>query len=264
MSLNSANFIQSKKKSKEGFVGAIIKKAQASMGIKPGEGQSLAGKDFNYTSAIRTPKELGMSPSGNMNALAKDIAGLINYTEVLVSGTGRAIKGKLGNQYFLKTLAKCKLNGREVDRYLYINNVPTGNIKIGGVSITGGRSAMRGLVPGMMENIGKINPLSMFQALSEGTPECIRCPRSVCPVTDGPTNMPISKSDYKEVKETFQNINDSYTLTENDINKIRKMDTVFNLDDYIQKLSNNKLSVTYNFGISLLAVYIIYHFMRKN
>ena len=33
------------------------------------------------------------------------------------------VKGKLGNQYFLKTLAKCKLNGRDVDRYLYIDNV---------------------------------------------------------------------------------------------------------------------------------------------
>ena len=55
------------------------------------------GKDFNYSSAIRSPNELGMSPAGNFDALSADIAGLINYTEVLVSGTGRAIKGKLGN-----------------------------------------------------------------------------------------------------------------------------------------------------------------------
>ena len=31
-----------------------------------------------------------MSPDGNMSALAKDVAGLINYTQILVDGGGRA------------------------------------------------------------------------------------------------------------------------------------------------------------------------------
>ena len=199
MSLTNISNINKKK---ENFIGDIIGKSQSEIsGNKKKGGSQLTGIDFNYSSAIRTPSELGMSSSGNMNALAADIAGLINYTEVLVSGTGRAIKGKLGNQYFLKTLAKCNLGGRETDRYLYIDNVPSGNVSFGGVSLTGGRSSLRGLVPGMIENIGKINPLSMFQAFSEGTPDCIRCPRRICPVTTGKSNLPISKSDYNEISK---------------------------------------------------------------
>lgn len=247
----------------EGFVGNVVKKSQNDMGNKKSRGGgSFMGRDFNYTSAIRTPSQLGMSPSGNMRALAADVAGLINYTEVLVSGTGRAIKKKLGNQYFLKTLAKCKLGGREVDRYLYINNVPTGNIKMGGVSMTGGRSRMRGLVPGMMENIGKINPLAMFQAFSEGTPECIRCPKSVCPVTEGPSNMPISKSDYKEVRESFQNRNNTLELNQSILDRFRSENELLD-DDFFKKLTNNKLAVSYNLGLSLLAAYIVYSFLSK-
>lgn len=256
------SFVDFTNKKKESFVGDVVKKSQNDIGENKKEGESsLMGRDFNYSSAIRTPNQLGMSPSGNMSALAADVAGLINYTEVLVSGTGRAIKKKLGNQYFLKTLAKCKLDGREVDRYLYINNVPTGNIKIGGVSMTGGRSRMRGLVPGMMENIGKINPLAMFQAFSEGTPECIRCPKNVCPVTDGPSNMPISKSDYKEVRESFQNINNTLELNEKILNRYREKNDAS--DDIIEKIRNNKIAVSYNFGLSLLGAYIVYSYLTK-
>jgi len=254
--------ITNEKNINEGFVGDVVKKSQSDMGSKKGKGgTSFMGRDFNYSSAIRTPSQLGMSPSGNMRALAADVAGLINYTEVLVSGTGRAIKKKLGNQYFLKTLAKCNLGGREVDRYLYINNVPTGNIKMGGVSMTGGRSRMKGLVPGMMENIGKINPLAMFQAFSEGTPECIRCPKSVCPVTEGPSNMPISKSDYKEVKESFQNINQPLELNGAILKHVRENSDTS--ESKVEKVKQNKLAVSYNFGLSLLAAYIVYRFLSK-
>ena len=241
-------------KIEETFVGNVVSSAQGDMRKKSKRGgPGFTGKDFNYASAIRTPNELGMSPAGNMNALAADIAGLINYTEVLVSGSGRAVKRKLGNQYFLKTLAKCKLNGSDTDRYLYINNVPTGNVKFGGVSLTGGRSSLRGLVPGMIENIGKINPLAMFQAFSEGTPECVRCPRSICPVTTGPSNKPISKSDYNEIKkmrESFKNIEDF-----EEINK--------SSNNIINTIKNNKLVFSYNVGIALLAAYIMYRFVAK-
>jgi hypothetical protein len=242
------------KKIRETFIGDIVSGAQGGMGKKSSRGgASFIGKDFNYSSAIRSPNELGMSPAGNFDALSADIAGLINYTEVLVSGTGRAIKGKLGNQYFLKTLAKCKLGGSETDRYLYINNVPTGNIKFGGTSLTGGRSSLRGLVPGMIENIGKINPLAMFQAFSEGTPECVRCPTSICPVTTGQPNKPIAKSEYNEIKkmrESFQNIKS--------LEKFNKESNNTN-----QKIMNNKIAFSYNIGLSLLAAYITYRLIIK-
>jgi hypothetical protein len=120
---------------------------------------------------------------------------------------------------------------------------------------------MKGLVPGMMENIGKINPLAMFQAFSEGTPECIRCPKNVCPVTEGPSNMPISKSDYKEVKESFQNINNTLKLNQSILDQFREKNN--SLNDTIETITNNKLAVTYNLGLSLLAAYTMYRLLSK-
>jgi hypothetical protein len=240
-------------KKKDPFVGNIISKEQKEVKTSANNSNpSLLGKDFNYAGAIRSPGELGISSAPTMGALSADIAGLLEYTNVLISGNGRAVKGKLGNQYFLKTLAKCKLNGRDVDRYLYINNVPTGNISFGGTSLTG-RSSLRGLVPGMMEGIGKINPLSMFKAFSEGTPQCIKCPSSVCPVTIGGSNKPISKSDYEEIKklrESFANIEE---LKKNNSKP----------ESITDKIMNNKIDILYKVSISLLAAYVTYRLITK-
>ena len=105
----------------------------------------------------------------------------------------------------------------------------------------------------MIENIGKINPLAMFQAFSEGTPECVRCPTSICPVTTGPSNKPISKSEYNEIRkmrESFQNIQ-----------KIEQSNIESN--DIIQTIMNNKIAFSYNVGLSLLAAYVAYRLITK-
>ena len=105
----------------------------------------------------------------------------------------------------------------------------------------------------MIENIGKINPLAMFQAFSEGTPECVRCPTSICPVTTGKPNKPIAKSEYNEIKkmrESFQNIKS--------LEKFNKESNNTN-----QKIMNNKIAFSYNIGLSLLAAYITYRLIIK-
>jgi hypothetical protein len=239
-------------KKKENFIGDIISDEQKSIDAN-GDNPSLLGKDFNYAGVIRTPGELGISSAPTMNALSADIAGLIEYTNVLISGQGRALKGKLGNQYFLKTLAKCKLHGRDVNRYLYINNVPTGNVSFGGISVTGGQTSLRGLVPGMMEGIGKINPLSMFKAFSEGTPQCVKCPPSICPVTIGRPNKPISKSEYKEIKKLRESFKNMQELKKN----------YYSEESILDKILNNKIKISYEVSISLLAAYITYCLITK-
>ena len=71
-----------------------------------------------------------MSGKGTMGALAKDIAGLTSYTQLLVEGRGNAKIGgaPLGNRFFLKTGGKCKPVGSKqtTDRYFYVDNSPTG------------------------------------------------------------------------------------------------------------------------------------------
>ena len=241
-------------KKKESFIGDVVKDKQDNLKKDGNKSDiTLLGKDFNYAGKIKTPGELGVTAGASMGALTNDIAGLIEYTNVLVSGQGRAVKGKLGNQYFLKTLAKCKLNGRDVDRYLYIDNVPTGNVAFGGTSLTGGKSSLKGLVPGMMEGIGKIDPLAMFNAFSEGTPQCIQCPTSVCPVTEGPSNRPISKSEYQKIKklrESFDNMDAFKKINQSE-------------DSITKYIINNKMDLSYTVSISLLAAYVAYRLISK-
>ena len=66
---------------------------------------NFLGVSHNYVKQIKTPSELKMSKKGTMNALERDIAGLISYTQLMVEGDGNAKKGSepLGNRYFLRT-----------------------------------------------------------------------------------------------------------------------------------------------------------------
>ena len=217
-------------------------------------GTEFTGPNYSYAKWIKTPTELGMG--SRPDQLAQNVAGIMDYITIITEGGGPASKNDelpLGDRYFLETGGHCKAGDSTVKRSLYINNVPTGNIKFGGTSLTGGRSSLRGLVPGMMENIGKINPLAMFQAFSEGTPECVRCPTSICPVTSGKPNKPIAKSEYNEIKkmrESFQNIKS--------LEKFNKESNNTN-----QKIMNNKIAFSYNIGLSLLAAYITYRLIIK-
>jgi hypothetical protein len=72
--------------------------------------QQLLGPDYPYWENIKSPSELGMSSTGNLETLGKDVSGLISYVEVLVSGTSDASKTNgmpLGNRFFLKTAGQC-------------------------------------------------------------------------------------------------------------------------------------------------------------
>jgi hypothetical protein len=139
--------------------------------------QRLLGPDYKYYDNIKTPSEIGMSDKGDLTTLSKDVNGLIAYTQLLVEGSGPASKtGKpLGNKFFLKTGGSCldKSTQAKQDRYIYINNVPTGNIPFISSGIGGNFSEFKGLVPGTLTNLNAINPFAIMQAfLSGATPEC--------------------------------------------------------------------------------------------
>ena len=103
--------------------------------------ERLLGPTYSYSNNIKSPKQLKMSGKGTIQHMTKDVDGLIEYVSLLVTGKSKASKtGKpLGNKFFLKTGAKCLANDsctdpndtstcQSVDRYIYINNVPDGNI----------------------------------------------------------------------------------------------------------------------------------------
>lgn len=146
--------------------------------------ESLLGPTYKYYEQIKTPDQLGMSSNGSIGALTKDVKGLLSYTSLLVSGSSDAsvTKKPLGNQFFLKTGAKCtdiKTNNL-VDRYIYVNNIPDGRFplvsNIAGISF----NEFRGLVPGTLSNAAQINPLQMLQSFMTGSnPDCQEIEMSV-------------------------------------------------------------------------------------
>ena len=48
--------------------------------------EELLGPSYQYSDYIKTPAEMNMSDKGSFSTLADNIGGLINYTELLVSG----------------------------------------------------------------------------------------------------------------------------------------------------------------------------------
>lgn len=139
--------------------------------------EKYIGPDYPYYKYIRTPSEIGMSSKGDLNTLGKDINGLVSYVELLVSGGGKAsATGRpLGNKFFLKTGGKCtnKSTGKDEDRYIYINNVPQGNIPFISSGMGVNFTEFKGLIPGTISNLNAFNPMEMFQAFLTGSkPDC--------------------------------------------------------------------------------------------
>jgi hypothetical protein len=134
------------------------------------------GPTYPYWKNIRNPSELGMSDKGSISVMAKDVAGLVNYVEVLVTGSGKASKTvkPLGNKFFLKTGAKCMDDKKKLqDRYIYVNNVPLGNVPFISSGMGTNFKQMRGLLPGTMSNLNSLNPFEIIQGFSAGgTPPC--------------------------------------------------------------------------------------------
>jgi hypothetical protein len=140
--------------------------------------ESVLGPNYDYVKQIKNPGDLGMSSKGNLSTLGNNISGLVGYVQLLVSGDSKASKtGRpLGNKFFLETGASCNdvtSKGMEAKRHIYINNVPDGNIPFISAGMGMNFKDLKGLVPGTMSNVAKINPLQMLQSfMIISNPEC--------------------------------------------------------------------------------------------
>jgi len=159
--------------------------------------QKVLGPDYPYYKYIATPAEMGMGTEGSLSQTATNVSGLINYIQMMITGTGPGNKGPLGegqplgDKFFLKTGGQCMDNetSKLVDRYIYINNVPDGSIPFissgAGIQFTD----FEGLIPGIMENLGNMNPIAIFKGFLEGNnPPCslLTMPTIAQPPGDSP------------------------------------------------------------------------------
>jgi hypothetical protein len=234
-----------------------------------GVSEKLLGPSYPYYKNIKTPSDIGMSDKGSLSALGKDINGLISYVEVLVAGDSKASVpgGPLGNKFFLQTAAKCIDNksNQQVDRYIYIDNIPDGNIPFisGGLGVN--FSNLKGLIPGAMGNLTVLNPFGILRSFLSGTTP--PCQELTMEVIDASNNKS-TESHYVTVADiqsmnpcTFSNGTNPVSNKKCQETFSRNKGVAYNAQE--MKLPKDVLAQVYFFSLAGIGVYLIYRLMDK-
>lgn len=232
--------------------------------------QKLLGPDYKYHDKIKAPNEMGMSDKGSLDALARNVSGLVNYVELLVAGGGGAsrIPGPMGNKFFLQTGAKChdKTTKQKVDRYIYVNNVPDGNLPYISKGLGGAQfSQFRGLVPGAYSKMKSINPFAIFQAFMVGNdPECQPLTMEVIDANDNKSNEThyVSTADIKNMSPCW--FSDNRNPVSEKTCKMLFQNMSNNKNDFISELPPGLISTLFLTGMSGISLYILYKLMEKH
>ena len=232
--------------------------------------EELLGPPYKYYEKISTPMEMGMSSDGTLGALVSDASGLINYVELLVSGQGPgSTTGKpLGDQFFLKTGARCKdvKTGNEETRYLFINNIPTGQIPFISSGLGMDFPLFKGLIPAVLQDLDDINPFALFKGFLEGgAPPCQEITMETTPssVNNNQTRQTefVTTSDIKAMDPCIFSLN-------NYVNPVtgkgcKEAFTGMNTSQS-NHVKNDPIFHIYIFIVGCLALYILYRFLQKN
>lgn len=226
--------------------------------------EKLLGPTYPYYKNIKTPSEIGMSSKGNLSALGKDVAGLIDYVEVLVAGKSKAsATGKaLGNKFFLKTGAKCKPNNsdNQVDRYIYVDNVPNGTIPFISSGLGVNFTDFEGLIPGAMGNMSVLNPFAIMQAFMSGsTPPCQEITMETIDNNNNKSNEThyVTTTDIKNMNPcTFGNGNNPVSGEQ-----CRSAFTTYDGND--NAFPEDPIAQLYFFSLTLVGIYIFMKLLEK-
>jgi hypothetical protein len=233
--------------------------------------ERLLGPSYPYYKNIKTPSQLGMSDRGTIQQMSQNIVGLTNYVEVLVSGTSSASAtgGPLGNKFFLQTGGKCVDNSvdgsnNQVDRYIYVNNVPEGNIPFISSGLGVDFTDFRGLIPGAMSNLNVLNPFGLLQSFLAGsTPPC----QEITMQTIDVNNNKSTETNFVTVTD-IQNMDPcSFSNRRNPITN-RKCSEAFSTSVSANAgrvdMPDDPLAQVYFASLGLIGVYILYRFMEKS
>jgi hypothetical protein len=142
---------------------------------------SIMGPAYSYADHIQGPSTLGVGTDGNMSQLSRNTSAITQYIKYMISGPA------LGNQYFIATGGQCIApDGSTQDRSNYINNVSSGDDlvpaamkqELGGIA-----SDFNGLIPGMLQDVEGLNPITLFSSLSADAIPACKC--YTCPTVNG-------------------------------------------------------------------------------
>jgi len=152
--------------------------------VAGGTGTSIMGPSYSYVDNIQSPSALGVGSDGSMSQIARNIDGIVTYVQYLISGPA------MGNRFFVKTGGTCTApDGSSQSRSNYVNNVTDAaealpesmRRDLGGLA-----SDFNGLIPGMIQDVEGLNPVSLFNSLSADSVPTCEC--YSCPVSSGLSN----------------------------------------------------------------------------
>lgn len=221
------------------------------------------GPAYPYYKYVNSPSDMGMSSKGTMDVLGKDIDGLNGYIEMLVEGTGSASAtgNPLGNKFFMKTKGKCNdtATNDTVDRYIYVNNVPTGNIPF--ISSGASEGEFKGLIPGILGDLNAFNPVLMFDAFTSGTqPDCQQI-----------TMETIDNHNEKSIETNYVTVNDIKEMNactfpdgKNPATGEQCKESFSNQINTFLNGPQDKCGKAYMASLSILGIYILYRVLAKN
>lgn len=235
--------------------------------------ERLLGPTYPYYKNVKTPSQIGMSDRGTIQQMAKNINGLIQYVEILVTGkSGASTTGQpLGNKFFLKTGAKCAAidsctnpndasTCKKVDRYIYVDNVPEGNIPFISSGLGVNFSEFKGLIPGAMGNLNVLNPFAIMRAfLSGSNPPC----QPITMQTITTDNVRSSETHYV----TLADINNMdpciFPNKKNPTTGQNCRETFSNLESQTT-MPDDPLAQLYFGSLGVIGIFILYRLMEKS
>jgi hypothetical protein len=237
---------------------------------------NLLGPSYPYYKNIKAPSKIGMSEKGTIKAMTNDVNGLIQYVNLLVSGKSKAsATGKpLGDKFFMKTGAKCAATDnctdpnnistcQKVDRYIYIDNVPSGNIPFISSGMGQDFTEFRGLIPGAMGNLNALNPFAIMRSFAAGSnPPCQELTMQTIDISNNRSTGTeyVTLADITSIDPcTFENKKNPVTkkkCKESFQSGVAKDAGLVLPDDYIDQL--------YFACLGGIGIYILYRIMEKS
>lgn len=228
----------------------------------------LLGPTYPYYKNIKSPSQIGMSDKGTIQQMSNNVNGLINYVELLVSGKSKASTtgGPLGNKFFLQTGAKCvdTVTKNQVDRYIYVNNVPNGDIPFISSGMGVNFSDFEGLIPGAMGNLNALNPFAILQSFMSGaTPPC----QEITMQTINVNNTKSSETHFVTVTD-IKNINPcSFPNKKNPITKAKCKESFqsgVSANAAPVEMPDDITAQLYFAGLAFVSLYIFHRFIEKS
>jgi hypothetical protein len=206
-----------------------------------------------------------MSDKGTIKQMGKNIDGLIDYVELLVTGKSKASStgGPLGNKFFLKTGGKCvdAATNNQVDRYIYINNMPQGNIPFISNGLGVNFSEFKGLIPGAMGNLNVLNPFAILQSfLSGATPPCQELTMETIDINNNKSSEThfVTTTDIKNIDPC------SFPNKTNPVTNVKCKESFESINAAPYEMPEDPVAQLYFAGLAFVGVYILHRFMEKS